>query len=154
MAIAALPEFPFGDDPCDIPWPRPELRLVAPSVEVPAVDPGALAPSERTGPDVSERRRARASARVRRRRALTALLVAAALALLALPVSSLGGRPASALREAAPAGGSTYVVRPGDTLWSIATRADRNGDPRALVRELASEIGSENVYPGERLALP
>lgn len=151
MAIAALPDVPPGDDGCGIPWPRPMLRLVAPPPVPPAVVEGPPAP---TGPDVSERRRLRASARVRRRRVLGGLLVAGALGLLALPTSALAGRAVVAHPAAVPAGGSTYVVQPGDTLWSIAARADRNGDPRALVRELAAETGSENVYPGERIALP
>lgn len=154
MAIAAFPEAVYGDDGCDIPWPRPVLRLVVPADREPPLTPCASTPPVRTGPDVSQRRRARASARVRRRRVLMGLVVAGALALLLLPVSALGGQPVAARPAAVATGGSTYVVQPGDTLWSIAARADRNGDPRALVRELASETGSEYVYPGERIALP
>jgi Tfp pilus assembly protein FimV len=154
MAIAALPEIPSGDDACEIPWPRPVLRLVAPPLASPPVIEEPPAQAVCTGRDVSERRRVRASARVRRRRVLTGLLVAGVLGVLALPTSALAGRPAVAHRVAAPTGGSTYLVQPGDTLWSIASRVDRSGDPRALVRELAAETGSETVYPGERIALP
>lgn len=154
MAIAPLPEIPYDDPECEIPWPRATLRLVAPTVEQPPVTWVAPLAPVATGTDVTERRRARASTRVRRRRMVAGLAVAGALTLLALPVTGLGGHPASAQRSAAPVGGSTYVVQPGDTLWSIAAQADRNGSPRSLVQELASETGSENVYPGERIVLP
>jgi LysM domain len=153
MAIAPLPDIAFDDPECDIPWPRPALRLVTRTVEEPVTWFPVVTPVP-TGRDVTERRRARASVRIRRRRVVAGLLVAGALTLLALPVTGLGGRPAAAHPSTAPAGGFTYVVQPGDTLWSIATQVDRSGSPRALVQELASETGSENVYPGERIVLP
>ncbi len=77
---------------------------------------------------------------------------------LALPTGGAGGHPlvpsgavsaGSALRP-----GSEYVVRPGDSLWSIASRMDPSGDPRPVVAELASEVGGDAVSPGERLHLP
>lgn len=49
------------------------------------------------------------------------------------------------------------VVRPGDTLWSIAaTVAARGEDPRQLVDELVSLNGMRDaqIYPGQVLALP
>jgi hypothetical protein len=160
MAIAAFPTVPAGDEGCELPWPRPVLRLVEPPAEEPIAtvvpwDPPARAERElRTGTDVTVRRRARVARQIRRRRAVAGLLVAAALALLALPVSALGGRPATAAPSGAVHGGVTYVVQPGDTLWSIATRAERGGDARALVRELVAETGSASVYPGERVVVP
>ncbi|HUA95510.1 MAG TPA: LysM peptidoglycan-binding domain-containing protein [Acidimicrobiales bacterium] len=153
MAIAPLPEIAVDDPECDIPWPRPALRLVTPTAAEPVTGFAAAVPVS-TGRDVTERRRARASVRIRRRRVVAGLLVAGALTLLALPVTGLGGRPAGVHPSTAPAGGFTYVVQPGDTLWSIATQVDRSGSPRTLVQELASETGSENVYPGERIVVP
>jgi Tfp pilus assembly protein FimV len=152
MAIAPLPEMPLDEPECDLPWPRPALRLVTPTVEEPVAR--FVAAPVATGRDVTERRRARASVRSRRRRVVAGLVVAGALTLLALPVAGLGGRPAGAHPSAAPGSGPTYVVQPGDTLWSIATQVVRSGSPRALVQELASETGSQNVYPGERIVLP
>ncbi len=152
MALAAPPEVVWDDPGCEIPWPRPVLRLVVPAAGEP--DRAAPVAPFGNGTDVSERRRARASLRARRRRAVAGLVVAGALTLLALPVTGLGGRPAGLHRLASPEAGATYVVQPGDTLWSIAVRADRNGSPRALAQELASETGSEDVYPGERIVLP
>jgi LysM repeat protein len=47
-----------------------------------------------------------------------------------------------------------YTVRPGDTLWTIAQQVDPTSDPRPLVARLASQTGSEQVVPGERIVLP
>jgi len=61
--------------------------------------------------------------------------------------ASAGGR-AAAVR--------TYVVRPGDTLWSIASRvAGPGADLRPVVDELerANRPGSA-IVPGEVLRLP
>lgn len=76
---------------------------------------------------------------------------------LALPVSSLGGRPAAGVPASSSVvgtGSTVYVVQPGDTLWSIAARIDRGGDPRPLAEALAREIGSASVVPGERIRVP
>jgi nucleoid-associated protein YgaU len=152
MALAAPPEVVWDDPEDEMPWPRPVLRLVVPPAEEP--DRAAPVAPFGTGTDVSKRRRARASLRARRRRAVAGLVAAGALALLALPVTGLGGRPADVHRLASLGAGATYVVQPGDTLWSIAVRADRNGSPRALAQDLASETGSADVYPGERIVIP
>ena len=49
----------------------------------------------------------------------------------------------------------TYVVRPGDTLWSVAQRAYA-GDPRQGVWELQqrNHLASTTIVPGEKLVLP
>ena len=51
---------------------------------------------------------------------------------------------------------TTYVVQPGDTLWSIARASRPAGDPRALIariREInpGAELG---ITAGQRLRLP
>jgi LysM repeat protein len=47
------------------------------------------------------------------------------------------------------------VVRPGDTLWSIAARA-YGGDPREGVWKLAqrNHLSASTLVPGQRLAIP
>ncbi len=87
---------------------------------------------------------------VRRRRVVLVAVVAVLLVLLALPVRALGG---STLAQAAPALGADYIVKPGDTLASIASRADA-AHARTLAAQLAREVGSKVVVPGEHLHIP
>jgi len=49
----------------------------------------------------------------------------------------------------------TYVVKPTDTLWSIAARS-YGGDVREGVWKLEqrNHLGSATIRPGERLVLP
>jgi hypothetical protein len=76
--------------------------------------------------------------------------VATLLVLLALPIRAIGG---STLAQAAPAQGQEYVVKPGDTLASIAIRADPSHGG-ALSDRLAREVGSSVVVPGEHVFIP
>ena len=90
--------------------------------------------------------------RVRRRR-LTALCVAAGLAaVLSGPVANavgVGGAP-----EEPPS--RTYVVRPGDTLWSLAARFAPRTDPRVVVDAIASanDVDPGALVPGQQLSIP
>ena len=90
---------------------------------------------------------------VRRRRAVlaaAAVVAAVLLILLALPLRQLGG---STLAQAQPTPGQEYIVKSGDTLASIAARADR-ADASALTARLAREVGSTVVVPGEHIQIP
>ena len=137
------------------------LRLVAPG-------PGALPDGfelpvrERTrdlrlvgAPERPARsRRRRPSLAVRRRRTLVVIMALLVVAL-ALPLSGTGGHSHPTGSAPAETGvGTTYSVRPGDTLWTIAERVDPTGDPRPLVAKMAAQIGSDSVVPGERIVLP
>jgi hypothetical protein len=77
-------------------------------------------------------------------------MVLGLLVLLALPIRALGG---STLAQAPPSKGQVYVVKSGDTLASIAAQAnpDRAG---SLTQELAREVGSSVVVPGEHVFIP
>jgi LysM repeat protein len=72
------------------------------------------------------------------------LILAAAVAVGLLARSSHGAGPER-----------TLVVRPGDTLWSIAART-YSGDPREGVWELErrNHLAGATIVPGERLVLP
>ncbi len=56
--------------------------------------------------------------------------------------------------SARPASAQVWVVRPGDTLWSIVVDSGYPGDPRPLVDELQAQLGGRPLSPGERLLLP
>ena len=90
------------------------------------------------------------SPRVRRRRVVLATVVLGLLVLLALPIRSLGG---STLAQAPPAQGQQYIVKAGDTLASIATQADP-AHAASLTGQLAREVGSNAVVPGEHVFIP
>jgi hypothetical protein len=82
----------------------------------------------------------------------TALVVA-----LALPWGGAGeGTLASPgpARAGALSSHSSYVVQPGDTLWTIAQRLAPGGDPRPVEWQLEAEVGGDTIVPGERLVLP
>jgi hypothetical protein len=124
-----------------------DAMSVAFEVEYPAYGPLRLYalpdPPARTAPSPSVRRRRAVLATV-------AVVVAVLLVLLALPLRQLGG---STLAQAQPAPGQEYIVKSGDTLASIAARADR-ADAGALAARMAREVGSTVVVPGEHIQIP
>ena len=54
-----------------------------------------------------------------------------------------------------PVARSAYVVRQGDTLWSIARRVSPTGDPRTVVDALSAEngISAADLEPGQVLVV-
>jgi Tfp pilus assembly protein FimV len=140
MAIAPLPDLELLDA---LTATRPPLRLLS-------------FPGDGVGADdqvVAQPRPSRVVAgreRLRIRRTVVAVVAAGLLAGLALPVRDLAGtNPNPAIRA-----GATYVVRPGDTLDSIAQRLGPPADQHSLVAEMASETGSHTVVAGEHIVLP
>lgn len=90
--------------------------------------------------------------RVRRRR-LVALLVTAGV------VATVFGQVANAVGIHRPEGtrpSRTYVIRPGDTVWSIATRLRPAVDPRIVVDEIvaANDLDPGALVPGRQISLP
>jgi hypothetical protein len=149
LLTASLPE--YLDEP--VTPARPELRLVP----APAHRGARLRPRLEPADDAAARilpPRHRVSLEVRRRRTLLAMM-GLGLALLALPLGGFGG--ASHTTESASAAighHGSYTVRAGDTLWSIAQRVDPTGDPRPIVSQLAAQLGTYSVVPGEQVTLP
>jgi hypothetical protein len=126
---------------------RPPLRLVVPG-ESEAFSDGEC---ERAAA------RARHPSRAGRTRLTVGILATILIVLLALPLRALGGAtvPSNHAGTAtALVAGQQYVVGPGDTLWSIASRLHPGADPRPTVALLARQIGGDRVTVGERLTLP
>lgn len=94
---------------------------------------------------------------LRRRLALALVVTLAVLGAIRLSPGFSGGGPLAAAGEpgsARPAAARTYVVRPGDTVWSIAHRFVPTGDERPLVDAITTELGGASLVPGEALAIP
>lgn len=93
-----------------------------------------------------------ARTRVRRRRITVLLAGAAVVGLWTGPVANAldGSEPPIARR------GSAYVVRSGDTLWSIARRVAPERDPRSVVDDIAAANGvrAGALVPGQTLSIP
>jgi nucleoid-associated protein YgaU len=127
------------------PTPAPVPVSVIRSPVVPARGPG-VAPSRAT---------------LRRRRAAAVGVLAVVIVVSSIGIraalGSIGGGPLAATD--APGGVKAsavrvWIVRPGDTLWSIAEAVDPNGDVRPLVDRLAGEARGTAIYPGETIAIP
>ena len=86
---------------------------------------------------------------VRRRRvvALAVLVV-----VMSLPAAAVAMRPGGRQEPAT----TTYVVRPGDTLWGIAERVGGRRDPREVVTSIAraSRVDPGSLVPGQVLIVP
>lgn len=124
--------------PLSVNLERPRLRLV-------------------TGHAVNSR------AQVYRRRRVVALLVAAALlwgvsVAVGSTVSWLNNQFASPNGVVAPVvqpvANHTVVVRPGDTLWSIASRAHPGTDVRPIVAQMSKARNGTSLQVGDRVTVP
>jgi LysM domain len=89
--------------------------------------------------------------RVRRRRLTVTVSVALVAAAWAGPAVRALGSPEEPTRIAR----SSYVVREGDTLWTIARRLAPGSDPRPLVDLLSTANGIEasELMPGQTLVV-
>jgi LysM repeat protein len=83
--------------------------------------------------------------------ALLALVTAGLLLLIAH--ASLPASAATPSSSVGSAGAAVVAVQPGDTLWSIASRAAPRRDPRAEVLDLQviNHLSGVDVYPGQVL---
>jgi nucleoid-associated protein YgaU len=91
-------------------------------------------------------------ARVRRRRTAVLLSLAVIGAAWAGPVArAVTGGP-----DAQTVSRSSYVVRPGDSVWDIAERVAPGADPRPLVDAIVETNGVDpsSLIPGQTLVIP
>jgi hypothetical protein len=161
----------------------PPLRTVAveppgavvPGAVVPgAVVPGAAAPGTGSAAGLRAPRVARsaprrpAGSRARPRSHLTrrGRIVVSALVLTAmLAVAALAWLAGTARADAARGGASLaavrhdlrpVIVRPGQSLWTIATQAAPTADPRSVIQEIIdiNALGGTAIQPGQRLWVP
>ncbi|MPZ25111.1 MAG: LysM peptidoglycan-binding domain-containing protein [Micromonosporaceae bacterium] len=89
---------------------------------------------------------------------LGGLLVVGFLLVVATPPSQAAD-PASSDPAASEAGGGeplVAVVRPGDTLWSVASRHVPSGDAYGMIEEIRrlNNLSGHTIHPGQKLRLP
>ncbi len=98
--------------------------------------------------------------RVRQRRRIAAALLCMALALVvSAPVAGALGRhggPAKVVVHPVRSWEEVYVVRVGDTVWSIAERMAGGGDPRVMVDAIAARnhLDAGAIVPGQSVIVP
>ena len=116
------------------------------------VTPAAARPpvARRSAPTPAATTRLRLTRRARRLAVVLGVAVGVAVGSWLGPLVSDGGD------DLRLAGGSSVVVQPGDTLWSIASALHDDGDVRALIDEIQELNGLEGVdlQPGQLLLLP
>ena len=103
------------------------------------------------------------TATYRRRRLVAAALILGALLAGSWVLGALGGGSLAASERGSsshvelqvqPVSRSTYVVAPGDTLWSIARALQPEGDVRPVVDALAAARQGRPLEVGETIVLP
>ena len=83
---------------------------------------------------------------------LVAVITPLLLAVASGAQASSQGLPPSAVR----AGMRQVVVKPGQSLWSVALNAEPKADPRVVIQQIMefNALGSQVVVPGESLWVP
>jgi hypothetical protein len=83
---------------------------------------------------------------------LVAVITPLLLAVASGAQASSHGLPPSAVR----AGMRQVVVKPGQSLWSVALNAEPKADPRVVIEQIMefNALGSQVVVPGESLWVP
>jgi hypothetical protein len=139
---------------------RPDEREVTSAPLLPAPHPKISHELERRVIErrASERRARRAQIRRRRLRLVGVLMSVGLAASIWFGISAVAAHSQGRLQvlpgSVRTAHGYLYRVQPGDTVWSIATELDPNGDPRSLVGQLESEIGGTDLQAGTQVLVP
>ena len=106
-------------------------------------------PAHRLHPAVYRRRRLGAAL------AVVTVLVGASLAFsgFRLPTTDAGASVAPSFATGSVTTRATYLVRPGDTVWSIARSIQPTGDVRNLVDQLVDRVGAGPLMAGRSLRI-
>ena len=117
---------------------------------------GTAAPGAPGRRGATPRRRPARSTYLRRRFAVVGLALGLVV-VAAQAGAALGGSPLAAPERRPTSASATVqavVVRPGDSLWSIAERVAPGEDPRPVVDEVEQARGGAPLVPGETILWP
>jgi LysM domain len=136
---------------------RPAAPRGTPAVPRPRGTPAALGPR---GTPATPRPREVPAVPLRLTRRGRAVVVVA-VALLVTVISLLAAGAVQATSHAPPTGAARQnlvqvVVRPGQSLWSVAESTDPDQDPRAVIQQIVelNGLGSDVVSAGQQLWVP
>jgi hypothetical protein len=152
----ALPETAFPETGLPaVPPPMPARLTPVPARPVPA---RPVPVRQRPARPIAARQQASTPLRLTRR---GRVVVAAAVVLLVAALSLIAAGAAQAISHSAaprPAGRALaqVVVRPGQSLWSVAESADPNADTRLVIRQIVelNSLSGSTVFAGQRLWVP
>jgi hypothetical protein len=133
----------------------PAAAPLAPAPPAPA--PPAPARPAQARPGVSPSSATSPLRLTRRGRIVVAVMAALLVAGLLLAVAGAAQATGhSASQRATGPNLARVVVRPGQTLWSVAENADPNADPRLVIQQMAqlNALTSDNLVAGQRLWVP
>ena len=131
------------------------LAAVPVPVPVPVPAPSSPRPATRPAPRPGPIRLTR-----RGRIVVAVLIVIAAVGVAGLVWLAVAGQAQASgqvtPRQSGGQGMLRVVVQPGQTLWSIAVRAEPTADPRVVVQQIidANSLASPAIEPGEVLRVP
>ena len=163
LATAPPAVLPAVASPVDAPKKAPPLVAVPPAAPRPAAAPrlpAALRPSAapHPAPRTPATQPAASPLRLTRR---GRVVVAGLAVLLVSALSLLVAGAALATSRAAPLSAAGHglgqvVVRPGQSLWSVAESADPDADTRLVIQQILelNALHGDTVFAGERLWVP
>jgi nucleoid-associated protein YgaU len=168
MGASELPEVPAASPP-DSARIRAAARWTGTAQAAPAATgpdqaalagrlPGPAARPQATRPQTARDQAASVSLRLTRRgRVVVAVAAVLLLAVLSLVIAA----SAQATNHPAPSGAAQrnltqVTVRPGQSLWSIAEKADPDADTRVVIQQIIELNGLTGnvVFAGQRLLVP
>jgi len=164
MRAAELPEVPAAL-PHDSARARAAARWTAPARPEPARDQAArpepsrdqTAHPQAARPQAARGQTATVPLRLTRRgRVVVAIAAALLLAVLSLVIAASAQATNHPLPRAAQQSLAQVIVRPGQSLWSVAETADPDADTRVVVQQIIELNGltGDVVFAGQRLWVP
>ncbi|MDA8284257.1 MAG: LysM peptidoglycan-binding domain-containing protein [Actinomycetota bacterium] len=149
MVAVTVPESRTSPQRCrEWEWHAARLRLVTGG---PPQSPRVRLPPPAREPTAVRARRHDAATYRRRRTVVAGVLAVLGLAAFAGARHLVPGAGSPVMQ---PIAAHVVVVRPGDTLWSIALSSGVKGDIRPLVDQLEAEVHGRPLQVGERVVVP